>query len=130
MKRFFLLALASFAAVALHAAALPQPNFPAAMAEVVTNLSAFIRVDTVNPPGNETRGAQFLKARHRYDRKGALPAKVFGDTREIDERGSGAEQEYRGWFMVVRQGDRRIAGEVRCRRRGNSISKEKARHAR
>ena len=74
MKRFFLLALAPFAAVALRAAALPQPNFPAAMAEVVTNLSAFIRVDTVNPPGNETRGAQFLKA--LLDREG-IPSEIL-----------------------------------------------------
>ena len=48
--------------VGLIASAAPAPDFAAAHAEVVTNLTAFIRVDTVNPPGNETRGADFIKA--------------------------------------------------------------------
>jgi len=74
MKRLFLLALGFAAGTVLPAAPLPQPNFPAALNEIVTNLSAFIRVDTVNPPGNETRGAQFLKA--LLDREG-IPSEIL-----------------------------------------------------
>ena len=70
MKRLLLLALATTALTALPAAPVPQPDFAAAHNEVITNLAAFIRVDTVNPPGNETRGAQFLKA--ILDREGIL----------------------------------------------------------
>ena len=60
MKRLLLLAFATGTLTSLPAAPLPQPDFPAAHHEVVANLAAFIRVDTVNPPGNETRGAQFM----------------------------------------------------------------------
>ncbi|MEN9575358.1 MAG: hypothetical protein RL514_3213 [Verrucomicrobiota bacterium] len=74
MKRLLLLAFATVALASLHGAPLPQPNFPAAHAEIITNLSAFIRVDTVNPPGNETRGAQFLKA--ILDREG-IPSEIL-----------------------------------------------------
>ena len=37
-------------------------------------LSGFIKVDTVNPPGNETRGAEFLKA---YLDKAGIPSEIF-----------------------------------------------------
>ena len=74
MKRLLLLALSTFALASLHAAPPPQPNFPAALNETITNLSAFIRVDTVNPPGNETRGAEFLKA--ILDREG-IPSEIL-----------------------------------------------------
>ncbi|PHX94294.1 MAG: peptidase M20, partial [Pedosphaera sp.] len=74
MKRLLLLALGTIATTTLSAAPLPQPNFPAALNETITNLSAFIRVDTVNPPGNETRGAQFLKA--ILDREG-IPSEIL-----------------------------------------------------
>lgn len=37
------------------------PDFDAAHKEVMEILTGFIRVDTVNPPGNETSGAEFLK---------------------------------------------------------------------
>src|SRR5688572_17853299 len=40
----------------------PAPDFDAAQKEVMEILSGFIKVDTVNPPGNETRGAEFLKS--------------------------------------------------------------------
>jgi len=43
---------------ALAAAA---PDFTAAREEAVRFLSGYLRIDTVNPPGNETRGAQYLK---------------------------------------------------------------------
>ncbi len=74
MKRLFLLALGVLAVPSLNAAALPEPNFPSALNETITNLSAFIRVDTVNPPGNETHGAQFLKA--LLDREG-IPSEIL-----------------------------------------------------
>ncbi|MFM8471824.1 MAG: M20/M25/M40 family metallo-hydrolase [Limisphaerales bacterium] len=74
MRRLLLLALGTVAITTLPAAPLPQPDFPAALNETITNLSAFIRVDTVNPPGNETRGAQFLKA--LLDREG-IPTEIL-----------------------------------------------------
>ncbi|MBI5775187.1 MAG: M20/M25/M40 family metallo-hydrolase [Verrucomicrobia bacterium] len=50
------------------------PDFAAARDEVVKNLSGFIQVDTVSPPGNETRGADYLKA--ILDREG-IAAEIF-----------------------------------------------------
>jgi len=44
------------------AARAAEPDFAAAHQEVIANLRAFVRTDTMNPPGNETRGAQFLAA--------------------------------------------------------------------
>lgn len=41
--------------------ALPAPDFPAAHRELIEILSGFIRVDTSSPPGNETKGAEYLK---------------------------------------------------------------------
>lgn len=41
---------------------LATPDFAAARDEAVQILSGFIKVDTSNPPGNETKGAQYLKA--------------------------------------------------------------------
>jgi len=40
----------------------PVPDFSAARDETVRILSDFIKVDTSNPPGNETKGAQYLQA--------------------------------------------------------------------
>jgi acetylornithine deacetylase/succinyl-diaminopimelate desuccinylase-like protein len=60
------------AAVALDAPA-AQPDFTAALDESIKHLTSFIQVDTVNPPGNETRGAEFLKA--ILDREG-IPAEI------------------------------------------------------
>ncbi|MFY9555120.1 MAG: M20/M25/M40 family metallo-hydrolase [Blastocatellia bacterium] len=37
------------------------PDFIAARDEVVRILSGFVRIDTSNPPGNETKGAEYLK---------------------------------------------------------------------
>jgi acetylornithine deacetylase/succinyl-diaminopimelate desuccinylase-like protein len=51
--------------LAIHlpaAPAAPKLDLDAAHKEVVKTLSDFVKVDTVNPPGNETRGAVFLKA--------------------------------------------------------------------
>jgi len=61
-----LLSCAAFAA--------PNPDFAAAHKETIEILSNFIKVDTSNPPGNETKGAQFLKS--YFDRAG-IPAEVL-----------------------------------------------------
>lgn len=49
-------------------------DFAAARAETVRNLAAFIRVDTSNPPGNETRGAEFIK--QLLDQEG-IPSEIL-----------------------------------------------------
>jgi acetylornithine deacetylase/succinyl-diaminopimelate desuccinylase-like protein len=48
----------------------PAPDFAAARDEVVKILTGFVRVDTSNPPGNETKGAEYLKA--ILDREGIV----------------------------------------------------------
>ena len=50
------------------------PDFAAARDEVVNILSGFVRIDTSNPPGNETKGAQYLKA--ILDREG-IASEIF-----------------------------------------------------
>ena len=52
----------------------PAPDFAAAHRETVDILQGFIRVDTSNPPGNETKGAEYLKA--FLDREG-IAAEIF-----------------------------------------------------
>jgi acetylornithine deacetylase/succinyl-diaminopimelate desuccinylase-like protein len=64
-----ILSLLPFAAVAA-----PNPDFAAAHKETVDILSNFIKVDTSNPPGNETKGAQFLKS---YLDKAGIPAEIL-----------------------------------------------------
>jgi acetylornithine deacetylase/succinyl-diaminopimelate desuccinylase-like protein len=64
-----LLALASVPAFAA------TPDFDAAHQETIATLRNFVRVDTSNPPGNETRGAQFLKT--ILDQAG-IPAELLG----------------------------------------------------
>ena len=49
----------SFAAFMAVAA---PPDFDRAHRETVTNLQRFVQIDTSNPPGNETKGALFLKS--------------------------------------------------------------------
>lgn len=51
-----------------------QPDFKAALRETVDILSGFIKVDTSNPPGNETKGAEYLKI--FFDREG-IPSQIF-----------------------------------------------------
>lgn len=57
------------------AAPAATPDFTAAHQEVVETLRQFVRVDTTNPPGNETRGAEFLKA---ILEKNGIPAEIVG----------------------------------------------------
>jgi len=54
--------------------ALPTPDFAAARDEVVRILTGFVRVDTSNPPGNETKGAEYLKG--FLDREG-IASEIF-----------------------------------------------------
>src|SRR5215471_2025827 len=66
-----LLASASF----IPAYEKPQaPDFNVVRDEVVKILAGFVRIDTSNPPGNETRGAEYLKA--ILDREG-IPSEIF-----------------------------------------------------
>ncbi|KAB2659688.1 MAG: M20/M25/M40 family metallo-hydrolase, partial [Verrucomicrobia bacterium] len=51
-----------------------SPDFGVALEETVRNLSALVRTDTVSPPGNETRAAEFLKA--ILEREG-IPAEIL-----------------------------------------------------
>jgi len=59
----FLLVIAALASLLLPSilAAQTPPNFPSARDEAVQNLQAMIRIDTSNPPGNETKLAEYLK---------------------------------------------------------------------
>src|ERR1041385_6902400 len=52
----------------------PTPDFNAAREEVVKVLSGFVKIDTSNPPGNETKGAEYLKS--ILDREG-IPSEIF-----------------------------------------------------
>src|SRR5262245_49154902 len=49
------------------------PDFDAAHHDNVTNLQRFVQIDTSNPPGNETKGALFLKS--LLDREG-IPSEI------------------------------------------------------
>lgn len=49
------------------------PDFEIAHRENLTNLQRFVQIDTSNPPGNETKGAAFLKA--ILDREG-IPSEI------------------------------------------------------
>ena len=51
-----------------------SPDFDAAREEAVKILSGFVRIDTSNPPGSETRGAQYLKS--ILDREG-IASEIF-----------------------------------------------------
>ena len=59
--------------LALAASAAP-PDFKVALHETIEILSGFIKVDTSNPPGNETKGAAYLKS--FFDREG-IPAEIL-----------------------------------------------------
>ncbi len=52
----------------------PTPDFAAAREETVRILSELIRIDTSNPPGNETKAAEYIKA--LLAREG-IPAEIF-----------------------------------------------------
>ena len=64
MNRLAFLLACSLAASSFAA----SPDFDAAHRENLTNLQRFVQIDTRNPPGNETKGALFLKS--LLDREG------------------------------------------------------------
>lgn len=68
MKRLLGLLLVTLSAQA------SQPDFKAALKETVEILQGFIKVDTSNPPGNETKGAVYLKT--FFDREG-IPSEIL-----------------------------------------------------
>jgi len=57
-----LLVLSAVSALARPIQKTPTPDFNAARDEVTKLLAGFVRIDTSNPPGNETKGAEYLKA--------------------------------------------------------------------
>jgi acetylornithine deacetylase/succinyl-diaminopimelate desuccinylase-like protein len=59
MKVFY--AVLSLAFLSFTALSAQNPDFTAAHKEIIEILSNFIKVDTSNPPGNESKGAEFLK---------------------------------------------------------------------
>jgi acetylornithine deacetylase/succinyl-diaminopimelate desuccinylase-like protein len=62
-------------AMALSACAQPrQPDWKKLEPEILETFSALLKIDTSNPPGNETRAANAIKA--ILDREG-IPAKLF-----------------------------------------------------
>jgi acetylornithine deacetylase/succinyl-diaminopimelate desuccinylase-like protein len=69
-----LLALLASSAIARPFDKPSAPDFSAARDEVVKILSGFVRIDTSNPPGNETKGAEYLKA--ILDREG-IASEIF-----------------------------------------------------
>jgi acetylornithine deacetylase/succinyl-diaminopimelate desuccinylase-like protein len=77
MKIAQLTALASLALLLgpVLASRAAEPDFAAAHQETMDTLRAFVRVDTSSPPGNETRGAEFLKA--ILDKAG-IPCELVG----------------------------------------------------
>ncbi|HYM11912.1 MAG TPA: M20/M25/M40 family metallo-hydrolase [Bryobacterales bacterium] len=74
MSRNALVLLLAVALGQRHIDAAATPDFRAARDEAVRLLADYVRIDTINPPGNETRGAQYLKS--ILAREG-IPAEIF-----------------------------------------------------
>ena len=68
-----LLAVTSLISI-LPLCAAPAPDFAAARDEAVRYLSEYLRIDTVNPPGNETRGAKYLQSILKRE---GIPSEIF-----------------------------------------------------
>jgi acetylornithine deacetylase/succinyl-diaminopimelate desuccinylase-like protein len=70
--------LTAVLSVTLPASALESaagtPDFNAARDEAAAILAGFVRIDTSNPPGNEIKGAEYLKS--VLDREG-IPSQIF-----------------------------------------------------
>lgn len=58
------------------------PDFAAAQTEVVSTLIGLIRIDTSNPPGNETKAAEYLKGLLDQD---GIPSEILA---KVPERGN------------------------------------------
>ena len=74
LRRFSLLVVAVSCAFLTFPTQAASPDFTAAHTELVELLRGFIRIDTSNPPGNETRACDYLKP--FLDREG-IPAEVL-----------------------------------------------------
>ncbi|HEY2114920.1 MAG TPA: M20/M25/M40 family metallo-hydrolase [Candidatus Angelobacter sp.] len=61
MLRFILRILIGFALVSTSVLAQQSPDFAAAQTEAVKFLGELVKIDTSNPPGNETRAAEYIK---------------------------------------------------------------------
>jgi len=79
-RRFLLLAVALACVLTVGGRAVlaeqarPSPDWAQARDETVRRLCDLIRIDTSNPPGNETKAAEYLKA--VLDKEG-IPAKIL-----------------------------------------------------
>ncbi|HEY2117339.1 MAG TPA: peptidase M20, partial [Candidatus Angelobacter sp.] len=61
MLRFILRILIGSALVSTSVLAQQSPDFAAAQTEAVKFLGELVKIDTSNPPGNETRAAEYIK---------------------------------------------------------------------
>ena len=76
--RLSIVTLAAAAALAVHVLAAPaQPDFAAARDEAGRILSGLVQLDTSNPPGNETKAANYIK--QILDKEG-IPSEIFEGT--------------------------------------------------
>ncbi len=62
MRLTVTLLMLALGAVPAHAQGVRPPDFDSLAAEATAWLQAYLRIRTVNPPGNETEGARFLQA--------------------------------------------------------------------
>jgi acetylornithine deacetylase/succinyl-diaminopimelate desuccinylase-like protein len=61
LRRFVLAAAISIGCAASASAASKQPDWPRLEAETLEHFQALLRLDTSNPPGNETRAVDYLQ---------------------------------------------------------------------
>jgi len=61
LRRFVLAAAISIGCAASASAASKQPDWPRLEAETLEHFQALLRLDTSNPPGNETRAVDYLR---------------------------------------------------------------------
>src|SRR5262245_25929676 len=75
MPRHTRTALLSILALAVGpAVAQSKPDFDAARDEAVKFLSGLVQIDTSNPPGNETRAAEYIKSALAGE---GIPAQIY-----------------------------------------------------
>src|SRR5215472_8546281 len=75
MRRILcLIALLTLALVANPASAQSKPDFTAARDEAVKFVAELVKIDTSNPPGNESRAAEYIKKVLAAE---GIPAQIF-----------------------------------------------------
>jgi acetylornithine deacetylase/succinyl-diaminopimelate desuccinylase-like protein len=74
MKRFALTILLAAAACSLTSAQVPAVDWQQQKAEILRHHRSLVQIDTSNPPGNETKAAEYLKS--VFDSEG-IPAQLF-----------------------------------------------------